>query len=129
MRSRPVVGCCSPLQIRIRVDLPAPFSPSRAVTRPDGNSTDTSFSARTAPKVLLTSSTASIAIEDSGPTGPGMGTFESLRQSFGTAPSGCFAGSSLSTLSFVMKGLIAGCSTFSGFWCATMSLNSSIATL
>src|SRR5215471_11546399 len=39
--------------ILIRVDLPAPFSPTRACTSPARRSNDTPLSARTPPKLLL----------------------------------------------------------------------------
>src|SRR5690349_9344618 len=38
----------------MRVDLPAPFSPSKAWTSPGRKSNETPFSARTAPKDLVT---------------------------------------------------------------------------
>src|SRR5438034_5746944 len=56
-KTRPVSGRCSPSSTRISVDLPAPFSPISAVISPALKATDTSRSACTAPKRLLTPST------------------------------------------------------------------------
>ena len=41
----PVDGCSMPDKIFISVDLPAPFSPKSAMTRPECTSSDTPFSA------------------------------------------------------------------------------------
>src|SRR5262249_56964564 len=43
----------APVMILIRVDLPAPFSPTRACISPARRSNDTPLSARTPPKLLL----------------------------------------------------------------------------
>ena len=50
-RRRPRV--CTPARILIRVDLPAPFSPRRAVTSPAGSSRSTLSSASVPPKRLV----------------------------------------------------------------------------
>src|SRR4051812_42741232 len=50
--SAPVSGCSAPVMILIRVDLPAPFSPTSAWTSPALSSKDTSRSARTPSKDL-----------------------------------------------------------------------------
>src|SRR5262245_61190583 len=42
-------GCSAPVMILIRVDLPAPFSPTSAWTSPSRRSNETPLSARTAP--------------------------------------------------------------------------------
>src|SRR5688572_13078761 len=50
----PESGWCTPDRIFTSVDLPAPFSPSKAVIEPRCNSRSTPASARTPPKVLRT---------------------------------------------------------------------------
>ena len=50
----PVSGVCTPDMIFSRVDLPAPLSPTTARVSPRNSSIDTSSSAVTAPKRLLT---------------------------------------------------------------------------
>src|SRR6266566_8363852 len=55
----PELGWCSPEMILIRVDLPAPLSPSTQVTSPARTSIEMSFSAMTLPKYLLTWRTSS----------------------------------------------------------------------
>ncbi len=50
----PASGCQMPEMVLIRVDLPAPLSPMRAVTWPAGTSRSTPDSASTAPKRLTT---------------------------------------------------------------------------
>ncbi len=52
--ARPGSGASTPARILISVDLPDPFSPSSAVTEPPGNVSETSSSARVAPKLLET---------------------------------------------------------------------------
>ena len=49
----PASGGLSPLMILTRVDLPAPFSPSRAWTSPAGMASETSRKAIVAPNALL----------------------------------------------------------------------------
>jgi hypothetical protein len=53
MRVSPVSGCCKPAMIFIIVDLPAPFSPSRAWISPCWTSKPTSSSARTPAKLFV----------------------------------------------------------------------------
>src|SRR4051812_22258350 len=65
-RTRPVSGPCTPARILTRVDLPAPFSPTSAWASPPRSSSRASRRAATAPKNLLTSSSART-------TGPGAG--------------------------------------------------------
>src|SRR5215510_6546550 len=50
-------GCSAPVMILIRVDLPAPFSPTSAWTSPSRRSNETPLSARTAPNDLEIEST------------------------------------------------------------------------
>ena len=54
MRMVPPSGACTPAMILIRVDLPAPFSPSSACTSPGWTSKSTSLSTRTPAKDLET---------------------------------------------------------------------------
>ena len=53
-RNSPSVGWCTPLRILIRVDLPAPLSPSTQVTVPGSTCSEMSRSAITLPKLLPT---------------------------------------------------------------------------
>ena len=53
-RISPSSGVWTPDSVLISVDLPAPLSPSRQWTSPGRTSNDTSFSAITEPKYLLT---------------------------------------------------------------------------
>src|SRR5262245_24682272 len=57
----PLSGASTPLMILIRVDLPAPLSPTRPVISPAAISIETSLSATTAPKLLLIASARSSA--------------------------------------------------------------------
>src|SRR3954452_21779256 len=76
----------------IRVDLPAPLSPTRATTSPGPTSKSTSVSARTAPKLLLT-------------------PFSSSRGVFGPA-AGCVAVASVTCLLQLRRGPLAHSLTF-----------------
>src|SRR4051812_21850290 len=49
----PRSGWWAPVMILIRVDFPAPFSPTNACTSPGKSSKETPFNARTAPKDLV----------------------------------------------------------------------------
>src|SRR5947209_8734725 len=49
----PESGACTPAMILARVDLPAPFSPTRPRTRPSSMEKSTPRSARTAPKLSV----------------------------------------------------------------------------
>src|SRR5437016_3408644 len=49
----PLSGWCAPVMILMRVDLPAPFSPTKACTSPARSSKETPLSACTAPKDLV----------------------------------------------------------------------------
>src|SRR5699024_3599083 len=64
-RTVPVSACCSPSQIAIAVDLPAPLGPSTAVTRPCSAVSESPSRARVAPKALCTpvSSTQQVTAE------------------------------------------------------------------
>src|SRR5262249_42278881 len=55
-------GCSAPVMILIRVDLPAPFSPTSAWTSPARRSNETPLSARTAPNDFEIESTLSSMI-------------------------------------------------------------------
>src|SRR5687767_2487130 len=50
----PPSGWCAPVMTLMRLDLPAPFSPSSAWTSPARKSNDTPFNAQTAPNDFLT---------------------------------------------------------------------------
>src|SRR4051794_10561429 len=76
----------------IRVDLPAPLSPTRATTSPAPTSKSTSVSARTAPKLLLT-------------------PFSSSRGVFGPA-AGCVAVTSVTSLLPLRRGPLRSLSHF-----------------
>src|SRR5919107_4977986 len=75
----------------IRVDLPAPLSPTRATTSPAPTSKSTSVSARTAPKLLLT-------------------PFSSSRGSFG--PAACCVVASVTSLLPLRRGPLCSLSHF-----------------
>src|SRR5690348_13726888 len=59
--SEPVSGRCTPASILTMVDLPAPFSPTRACASPAYRGKLTPCTAATAPKDLVTSRTSSSA--------------------------------------------------------------------
>ena len=59
-RYSPSLGLCTPARVLMRVDLPAPLSPSRQVTSPARTNIDTSWRAITEPKYLETFSTSRI---------------------------------------------------------------------
>ena len=67
----PASGVCTPARTLIRVDLPAPFSPSRAWTSPARRSKLTSVSAATPGKPLLTPArrTTGAVFSDTAPAG------------------------------------------------------------
>src|SRR5688572_24238172 len=54
-RTSPASAVCTPARILIRVDLPAPFSPRRAVTAPAGSSRSTLSRASVPPNRLVRS--------------------------------------------------------------------------
>src|SRR5438552_8273343 len=56
----PLSGAYTPVSSLIRVDLPAPFSPTRACTSPGASANDTSSSASTPGNRLATPTTSSI---------------------------------------------------------------------
>src|SRR5215813_9401942 len=58
-------GCSAPVMILIRVDLPAPFSPTSAWTSPARRSNETPLSARTAPNDFEIESTLRSMLFDS----------------------------------------------------------------
>src|SRR5512147_3258251 len=71
----PESGCNAPLNSLSRVDLPAPFSPTRACTSPGRSSKSTSLSARTPGKLLDTaSSLRGLAAPDGAAAGSRGGT-------------------------------------------------------
>src|SRR4029079_7091630 len=53
MSTTPASGTSSPAMTRSRVDLPPPLGPSRAVSEPDGTSTETSSRATNSPNLLV----------------------------------------------------------------------------
>src|SRR6187397_933514 len=57
-RATPWVGASRPQRMRISVDLPEPFGPSRPKISPRGTRSETLSSARTLPKSRLTPSTS-----------------------------------------------------------------------
>src|SRR5215211_1172522 len=61
-RTVPSSGGKTPPQIRIRVDFPEPFSPTRACTSPSGTAKLTPCKARTPPKRLLTPPNSRIGV-------------------------------------------------------------------
>src|SRR5512132_3474093 len=71
----PASGAWTPAITLIKVDLPAPFSPTRACTSPGRNSKSTSLSARTPGKLLdAASSWRGLAAPDGAAAGPPGGT-------------------------------------------------------
>src|SRR4029077_14606576 len=67
MSSSPSSGWCTPASIFTTVDLPAPFSPTRAYASPPWRSIDASTTARTAPNAFA----ACISESNGGPGAPG----------------------------------------------------------
>ena len=65
----PASGACSPSRMRSRVDLPAPFSPTSAVTLAGGRSRLTPLSAWTTPNRLAIPRTAT-RVTSQAPAGP-----------------------------------------------------------
>src|SRR5215213_11089940 len=61
-RTAPSSGGKTPPQMRIRVDFPEPFSPTRACTSPPDTAKLTPCQARTPPKRLLTPSNSMIGV-------------------------------------------------------------------
>src|SRR5918911_93605 len=76
---RPASGCSAPLRIFIRVDLPAPFSPTRAWTSPGATSRETPRSARVGPKLLWIASMRSRGSGGGAATGGCLGSVAQVR--------------------------------------------------